>query len=581
MCAEVAKVASLKSGREKAPEYDPAWALDAALAVELFNGPAMLVSQSAEPVSCNAHADVLAQTLKDRDIPLLTLVQRALDTGVPVFQKLTIDMAAGSRHFDVHAIPLDPAAKAGSSGEAGALILGRESTLDHNLTKALVDSRQMFKDMVGCSPDFAWETDAQGILRYVSPRGAFGHRAHELTGRRAADLLAGSDSDNPFVARERVDGQAVTLVRADGSKVQARISATPVLNDKGEWLGARGLCQDVDDLERTDKARKEAEDRLTLNLKLTGLLRDMVTPERLLGSMAEAISGSLDRPCLMFRKKDGLFSCGGTSTDRFSNKTIDCLGTEIAQIAEGHRTKARRHYHLTVDGETFEVLPVLRQSAVTGAIAVAAGAAGLGQNAHAVMNDGADHLATAVELLSNRETVRSLTRTDELTGLLTPDAFAAEAGKKMKHQSRTGAPAALLLVQVDDFAAINDRFGHPCGESVLHEVGAALTDGSRIADLACRLEDHRFALWLVGADVGGAQRKARLIVRQVRDIAVGPSGQQLSLSVSVGGAVKAAEDTLALDRLMAQAGAALQQASGKGRGQWVISGSETDRDNNV
>ena len=58
--------------------------------------------------------------------------------------------------------------------EVSVLLVARDVTADRNLTKALIASRQLFKDLVDCSADFAWETGADGRFGFVSPRGALG-----------------------------------------------------------------------------------------------------------------------------------------------------------------------------------------------------------------------------------------------------------------------------------------------------------------------------------------------------------------------------------------------------------------------
>ena len=80
-------------------------------------------------------------------------------------------------------------------------LVAHDVTSDRNLTNALVASRQLFKDLVGCSSDFAWETQIDGTFNFVSPRGALGFSARELEGRPARDLL---DANQPQPDRVRV-----------------------------------------------------------------------------------------------------------------------------------------------------------------------------------------------------------------------------------------------------------------------------------------------------------------------------------------------------------------------------------------
>ncbi|RMF07920.1 MAG: sensor domain-containing diguanylate cyclase [Alphaproteobacteria bacterium] len=582
MCAEVVKVASLKTGGSKNTEDDADWVFDAATAVKLFTGPALVVSEQARPLLRNVHSDVLVEALDDPLSPLRGLVARCLDILAPQFQKLTVNATAGARYFEVYAVPLYNRNREERGGTPNVLLIGRESTLDHNLTKALVESRQMFKDLVGCSADFAWETDSQGILRYVSPRGGFGYRAHDLTGRCAADLLAPDQKgDNPFIARQRVDGETIFLRRADGSIIPVSVSATPILNQKGEWLGARGLCHDIEALNRSERARREADVRLALNRQLIDTARKLVTPKRLFNAMAEIIASSLNTSCLILDCQDTEVYCRGASPDAFAGETLTAISREVARIAESHRTSARRIYRI-VEGDTgFDVVPLVHQSTVQGALVVMATDQNNSDHRDELLDDICDHLVVALDLAEKREKVRALTRADELTGLMTGRAFEEEVEKRIAHQQRTGAPGTLLLVAVDDFDQITDRFGRASSEVVLQKVGRLLSTHSRVGDLIGRFHDALFGLWLEGASEAGARRKARMIINSMHDLSVGAPSRAVSLSVCAGGAIHLAGHETDLDRLMARAQTALREAQERGRGQWALAISKTDGDNDV
>ena len=90
---------------------------------------------------------------------LADLVDRAFAAG-PVCEPVTLGDATA---YTLAVLPLD---------RGGALIIGRDATLEQNLRNALVESRQRYKDLVECSSDFAWETDAGGRFVFVSPRAA-------------------------------------------------------------------------------------------------------------------------------------------------------------------------------------------------------------------------------------------------------------------------------------------------------------------------------------------------------------------------------------------------------------------------
>ena len=112
--------------------------------------------------------------------------------------KITLEDETGIRHYDLFAFPITLT----RGGPTQVLIFGKDTTVEQHLTKALVQSRQMFKDLVSCSTDFAWETDNKGRFKYVSPNGILGYTAYELNDKQAADLIVGQDGLNPFDTSE-------------------------------------------------------------------------------------------------------------------------------------------------------------------------------------------------------------------------------------------------------------------------------------------------------------------------------------------------------------------------------------------
>lgn len=98
-------------------------------------------------------------------------------------------------------------------------------------------------------------------------------------------------------------------------------------------------------------------------------------------------------------------------------------------------------------------------------------------------------VAQAAPILAN---VRNLAiaelraATDSLTGLPNKRAVNDTLKRMLAQSSRTLSPMALLLLDLDHFKDINDRFGHPVGDQALASVGAALTSVLRESDFAGR-----------------------------------------------------------------------------------------------
>ncbi|WP_236705442.1 diguanylate cyclase, partial [Frankia sp. ACN1ag] len=96
---------------------------------------------------------------------------------------------------------------------------------------------------------------------------------------------------------------------------------------------------------------------------------------------------------------------------------------------------------------------------------------------------------------------RHLAITDGLTGLRTRRYLEAELRVAARRARRVGSGMGLLLVDVDHFKSVNDRFGHPTGDQVLAEVARRLLDVTRPGDVVARYGGEEFAL--LALDVRG------------------------------------------------------------------------------
>jgi len=95
---------------------------------------------------------------------------------------------------------------------------------------------------------------------------------------------------------------------------------------------------------------------------------------------------------------------------------------------------------------------------------------------------------------------RRLAITDVLTGLRTRRFFSSQLPMEIARARRVGTSLAVLIVDVDRFKSINDRYGHPAGDRVLIEVARRLRESVRQADFLARYGGEEFALVVPGAN---------------------------------------------------------------------------------
>ena len=160
-----------------------------------------------------------------------------------------------------------------------------------------------------------------------------------------------------------------------------------------------------------------------------------------------------------------------------------------------------------------------------------------------------------------------LASTDALTGLPNRRQFDATLQKEWFRALRDGLPLGLLMIDIDRFKPLNDRFGHPIGDAVLARVARVIRDCvRRAADMAARYGGEEFAVVLPGTAMAGALELAEVIRRAVHaadyaDIVAG--GHTMSVSIGVAATVPLAGAGHAA--LVHGADAALYQAKRNGR----------------
>ncbi len=154
-----------------------------------------------------------------------------------------------------------------------------------------------------------------------------------------------------------------------------------------------------------------------------------------------------------------------------------------------------------------------------------------------------------------------LANTDALTGLANRVTFERMLELEIARATRQETQLSVLLFDVDEFAAINERAGAQVADDVLRHVAATLADQVRLVDTVARYGSDEFALIAPG---GGGEVAGRRVRDALSNLEAG--GEPVSLSI---GAVVYPQDGATSDELLAGATAALGEAKRRGRGSIV------------
>jgi diguanylate cyclase (GGDEF)-like protein len=171
-------------------------------------------------------------------------------------------------------------------------------------------------------------------------------------------------------------------------------------------------------------------------------------------------------------------------------------------------------------------------------------------------------------------------RTDSKTGLLNYASWYQAAAAELARAARTQCPPSVLMLDLDHFKAVNDRYGHLAGDEALRVVVGILKDQLRQYDLAGRFGGEEFVVLLPHTGVAQALHIAERLRSAVAEARVRTgdaraAGMKLQLTISIGVAVAAAPD---LDAVVTAADSACYQAKMAGRNRvrvWSDPGPQT------
>jgi diguanylate cyclase (GGDEF)-like protein len=173
-------------------------------------------------------------------------------------------------------------------------------------------------------------------------------------------------------------------------------------------------------------------------------------------------------------------------------------------------------------------------------------------------------LAAVLRLQRQRNMLKTLMLTDELTELYNRRHLVDAASRELNDAQRHQQPVTLLLLDLDYFKHVNDSYGHPCGDDVLRRVSQQLRNVSRATDIAARIGGEEFCLLMPDTTVDDAE----IVAERIRHaIAIEPFthlNTHFQQTVSIG-LTTSIDGTQSFEQLYSLADQALYQAKALGR----------------
>jgi diguanylate cyclase (GGDEF)-like protein len=208
-------------------------------------------------------------------------------------------------------------------------------------------------------------------------------------------------------------------------------------------------------------------------------------------------------------------------------------------------------FGLRVDNETVGVLGIESHG-------------GLAPEVRRVIRRVSPMIAQAMTTAQTVDALRERSLVDLLTGLATRTEGMSRLESEIKRAQRSGTSMAVLMLDLDEFKSINDRFGHAVGDAMLAAVGRTIMRTLRASDVRVRWGGEEFLVVLPESDLPRAQVVAKGLLREISAATVPTPGGPVGSTVSIGITISRPGETDA-PAMIRRADMALYRAKAAGR----------------
>jgi diguanylate cyclase (GGDEF)-like protein len=322
-----------------------------------------------------------------------------------------------------------------------------------------------------------------------------------------------------------------------------------------------------------------------LETRLEELQRERARLQEAIRRVGESFSASLDRVGLLEivvqTAVDGIGAAAGRATMRDSENRLQ----EVARTGEPEAFRRALHAaeaavidagqvaEIQVGGASALAAPLASEGSdqVIGIVSVARGDRAFTHGERELFAYLTNQASVSVENVDLHETVQRQAVTDELTGLFNHRRFQEVMTAEVERARRYGHELGLIMLDIDNFKAINDTYGHLAGDSVLRAVARVLRQSSRDVDEPARYGGEEMAVALPLTDLEGAYQFAERVRQRIEALELpGPGGQgPLKVTASFGVASLATAEASTKGALVAAADAALYEAKRAGKNRTV------------
>jgi diguanylate cyclase (GGDEF)-like protein/PAS domain S-box-containing protein len=353
------------------------------------------------------------------------------------------------------------------------------------------------------------------------------------------------------------------LRRTDGAVIWVRDSARVVRDDQERIVCYEGALQDITRQKQAEWEARQASQqaaswvaRLEHRNKEMELIREMGDMLQTCPTAEEAYAVMAHWAEQLFNDRPGALCMISSSRNvvepvaLWGEPTLgesvfgpdDCWALRTGRLHRVDHKRSRlicRHLG-ELPGESALCVPMMAHGEALGILHLQSSADPRGpavesDSAEQVAVSVAEHLALALANLRLRESLRTQSIRDPLTGLFNRRYMEESLDREFRRAERRGAPVGVIMLDIDRFTHFNNTFGHQAGDTLLHALGELLRTRVRAEDIACRYGGEEFVLIMPEASQEITAERAEVLRKEARELRVQQHGQSLgAVTVSFG-----------------------------------------------
>ncbi|MGK7903306.1 MAG: diguanylate cyclase [Hormoscilla sp.] len=461
-----------------------------------------------------------------------------------------------------------------------------------NLLLSTITANQTYiEQLIRSMADALLVTNISGNIKTVNQATIemFGYSESELI-RQPISLIITETEWIQTVSKNLKEEQYVEVQcrKKTGEQISVAFSCAIIDSDIADLKNRLYIGRDITERKRMEAALQQANSQLTTSVKKLEqrnremqLLTELSQLLQACFTLSEAYTVIAQKISLLF---PGLV--GGVFAIEAEKNLIEVVATwgnlpivkEKQFVLKGwcgqkqQRTNEElaqllcQHLHPSSDSRQHCCLPMMMQGESIGLLYLSSLESGqLTPDTERLAVSVAEHITLALANLRLRETLRTQSIQDPLTGLFNRRYLEETAAREIERAKGSQNSLGMILLDVDHFKRFNDTFGHQAGDTVLREVGRFLNRNIRGKDLACRYGGEEFIVIIPEATLDYTIQRAQMLRSGIKSLRIEHDGQLLGSITSSFGVACFPEHGLTLQAIIAAADTALYRAKASGR----------------